>query len=68
MQGSIFDYWQAIVGLVAILGVYIAWQQWRKQGPTTINKITHGDRNQQQGGIADTENTIEHGDDNIQKG
>ncbi|WP_139246417.1 hypothetical protein [Thalassovita taeanensis] len=50
MQGSVWDYWQAIVGLVAVLGVWIAWRQFRAAGPKTRNEITGGSRNTQSGG------------------
>ena len=68
MQGSTFDYWQAIVGLIAVIGVYIAWRQFKSTGPKTRNEITHGSRNKQTGGTGPTENRIDHGDDNEQKG
>ena len=68
MQGSIFDYWQAIVGLIAVIGVGIAWWQFKRGDVKTTNKITHGDRNVQRGGEGTTSNTIEHGDDNQQGG
>jgi hypothetical protein len=68
MSGAIFDYWQAIVGLFAIIGVYFAYRQWKADTPKTTNTIRQGNRNQQEGGKGQTENRIDHGDDNAQKG
>lgn len=68
MQGNVFDYWQAIVGLVAIIGVWIAYRQWKRSGPKTTNTIRDGDRNIQKGGPGETVNTIKGGDDNQQSG
>ena len=68
MTGSIFDYWQAIVGLVAIIGVFFAWRQWRGKAPKTENTIEHGSGNAQTGGEGDTVNKIIHGDNNQQGG
>ena len=65
MSGSILDYWQAFVGLIAVFGVYITWRSTRTK---TKNTITHGNRNTQTGGMGTTENTITHGDDNSQSG
>ncbi|SHK04290.1 hypothetical protein SAMN05444000_117101 [Shimia gijangensis] len=68
MQGSVFDYWQAIVGLIAVIGVWIAWRQFKGGSTKTQNTISHGDRNTQSGGAGSTENSVEHGDDNQQSG
>lgn len=68
MQGSIFEWWQAIVGLIAIVGVWIAWRQWRKPSTRTENLVERGDRNTQTGGPGATKNTIKDGDDNRQGG
>ncbi len=68
MDGSIFDYWQAIVGLIAIVGVWIAWRQFRSGKKLTENNIRNGHRNKQQGGSGKTSNTIEGGNDNEQSG
>ena len=68
MQTSILDYWQAIVGLFAVIGVWIAWKQFKGGARKTENKINHGSRNTQAGGDGTTSNTVEHGDDNQQSG
>lgn len=68
MAQSIFDYWQAFVGLIVVIGVWIAWRQYRSRRPKTENTIVGGNRNTQTGGDGDTVNTIRHGDDNDQKG
>ena len=68
MTYTIFDYWQAIVGLVAVIGVWIAWRQYKSRGPKTENTIVGGNRNVQSGGEGDTVNTVKIGDDNDQRG
>ena len=64
----ILDYWQALVGLVAVIGVWIAWRQQKGGKPKTTNTITHGDGNIQTGGNGATENRIDHGSNNQQSG
>lgn len=68
MDGSIFDYWQAIVGVFAIIGVYFAYRQFKSSGPKTQNDITGGSRNTQTGGDGETVNRIKDGNDNQQSG
>lgn len=68
MSGSVLDYWQAIVGLIAVFGVWITWRQYKGRAKTTENTIRHGSRNTQGGGAGHTANKIEHGDDNQQSG
>ncbi len=68
MAQSILDYWQAIVGLVAVFGVWIAWRQYKTRRPRTENIIVGGNRNTQSGGDGDTVNTIREGNDNDQSG
>jgi len=40
MEGSIWDYWQAIVGLVAVIGVWIAWRQFKDRKPANKTKVS----------------------------
>jgi len=68
MQGSIFDYWQAIVGLVAVVGVWIAWRQFRKRGPDTTNIAEGSSRVKQSGGSGDTKNVSRDSEDVDQSG
>ena len=68
MTQTILDYWQAIVGLVAVIGVWITWRQYKARGPKTENTIVGGNRNLQSGGAGETVNTVKNGDDNDQSG
>lgn len=62
------DWWVIAGVLVAVVGVWIAWRQYRKGQPTTRNSIKGGNRNAQRGGAGSTGNRIEDGDDNEQRG
>jgi ABC-type nickel/cobalt efflux system permease component RcnA len=62
------DWWVIAGVLVAVIGVWIAWRQYRKGRATTHNTIKGGNRNTQQGGFGSTVNQIEDGDDNEQRG
>lgn len=68
MDQPILDYWQAIVGLFVVLGVWIAWRQYKARRPKTENTIVDGNRNTQSGVEGETVNTVKHGDDNDQRG
>ena len=68
MQGSIFDYWQAIVGLIAVFGVWIAWRQWRKAKPDTTNIADGSSRVKQSGDLGTTHNEVRNSDDVDQSG
>jgi len=72
MQGSIFDYWQAIVGLVAVIGTVIgtviAWQRWRKPGTDTTNIAEGSSRVKQSGGPGTTRNEARNSEDVDQSG
>lgn len=63
------DMW-VIAGVVfTAIATFIAWRTWLGRGAKrTKNVIIDGNRNVQEGGEGQTENTIERGNDNRQSG
>ncbi|MEP3786710.1 hypothetical protein [Ascidiaceihabitans sp.] len=65
---SIFDYWGAIVGLISVVGVFIAWRQWRAPSNTTTNTADRSTNVKQKGGAGTTQNTANNSRDVDQSG
>ena len=61
-----FDWSGWVFGLIGAAGVLLTWYGWTR--PKTVNTITGGSGNTQQGGKGSTQNTVTKGDKNSQSG
>lgn len=63
-----FEWWQALVGLVVMFGVWIAWRQYKSRKPDTTNIAQGSSRVKQSGGNGTTRNEARDSEDVDQAG
>ncbi|MEP1520280.1 hypothetical protein [Ascidiaceihabitans sp.] len=65
---SIFDYWGAIVGLISVVGVVIAWRGTRKPKAGKTQTMTNSSRSRQEAIGGDIDQNMDNVTDGEQKG